>query len=45
MNHCRDCYWYSDITVHICESEKEPVSENQEACPSFEPITEQETDE
>lgn len=37
MKTCADCYWYSDITVHICEYEKEPTSEDQEACPLFEP--------
>lgn len=34
---CGDCYWYSDITVHVCDREKEPTSEDQEACPMFEP--------
>ena len=36
-NTCADCYWYSDMTVHVCEYEKEPTSEDQEACPLFEP--------
>lgn len=34
---CGDCYWYSDITVHVCEREKEPTSADQAACPMFEP--------
>ena len=34
---CADCYWYSDITIHVCDLEKEPVSDEQEACPLFEP--------
>ena len=36
MNTCADCYWYSDITFHVCELEKEPTSADQEACPMFE---------
>lgn len=34
---CGDCYWYSDVTLHICEREKELTSEDQEACPMFDP--------
>lgn len=37
MNTCGECYWYSDITVRTCDREKEPTSEEQEACPLFEP--------
>lgn len=37
MNTCGDCFWYSDITVHKCELENDPTSEDAEACSSFEP--------
>ena len=37
MNTCGECYWYCDITVRMCDREKEPTSEEQEACPLFEP--------
>ena len=37
MKTCGECYWYSDITVRMCDREKEPTSEEQEACPLFEP--------
>lgn len=37
MKTCADCYYYSDITVHMCDLEKEPTQESQEACPMFEP--------
>lgn len=37
MNTCGECYWYSDITVPICDREKEPATEDSEACLLFEP--------
>lgn len=37
MNTCGECYWYCDIAVRMCDREKEPTSEEQEACPLFEP--------
>lgn len=37
MNICAECYWYSDITVCMCDREKEPTTESHEACSIFEP--------
>ena len=36
MKQCRDCYWYSDITVKCCELDHEPVDPSDSACPFFE---------
>lgn len=36
MNQCRECYWFSDITVKCCELDHEPVEPYDDACPFFE---------
>ncbi len=33
---CKDCYWYSDVTVRTCEHEHEPANPDNEACEFFE---------
>jgi hypothetical protein len=34
---CRDCYYYSDVTVKMCEMEHEPADPEMIACHMFEP--------
>ena len=34
---CRDCYYYSDVTVKMCEMEHEPADPEMIACYMFEP--------
>ena len=34
---CRDCYYYSDVTVKMCEMEHEPADPEMIACRMFEP--------
>jgi hypothetical protein len=34
---CRDCYYYSDVTVKMCELEHEPADPDLIACHMFEP--------
>lgn len=34
---CRDCYYYSDVTVKTCELEHEPADPDLIACHRFEP--------
>lgn len=36
-NRCRDCYYYSDVTVKMCELEHEPANPDLIACHMFEP--------
>jgi len=38
MNHCKDCYWYSDVTVKCCELCHEPANPDDDACDSFEQV-------
>lgn len=33
---CKDCYWYSNITVDCCDREHEPAKAEDEACSLFE---------
>ena len=33
---CKDCYWYSNITVECCDREDEPAKAENEACSLFE---------
>ncbi len=35
MNHCKDCYYYSDATVKCCELISEPVNPDDDACNAF----------
>lgn len=32
---CGDCYYYSDITVKMCDYEHEPVTAEEPACEMF----------
>ena len=34
---CRDCYYYSDTTVKMCDLEHEPTNPDIVACHMFEP--------
>lgn len=36
MAQCKECYWFSDITVKCCELEHEPAELYDDACPFFE---------
>lgn len=38
MNHCKDCYWYSDVTVKCCELVSEPANPDDDACNAFEQV-------
>ena len=33
---CKDCYWFSSVTVQMCEREHEPTTADEEACSLFE---------
>lgn len=35
---CKDCYWYSDVTVECCELDHEPTKAENKACAEFDPI-------
>lgn len=37
MAHCKNCYYYSDVTVETCELEHEPTRYYKLACKRFEP--------
>lgn len=37
MAHCKDCYYYSDMTVECCDLEHEPTYSYKLACDRFEP--------
>ena len=34
---CKDCYWYSDVTVKCCERDGEPCDPHHPVCSEYEP--------
>lgn len=35
---CKDCFWFSDVTVEVCERDgSDPCKPDNEACSEFDP--------